>query len=212
MKILNKKGDGGVSNLVLFIGVILVAAIASSVLVTTAVNLQNQALLSGQRAEEEILVAAKIVIMYGEDGTNPAGTLRNFYMKIRLLPGTIPIKLDDTFLGADFAESSVNLYAILQNESERNCTLGSGPNDSGFWTDSATKVGNFSYIYLAKSPSWKDRYLYPGDIIVVCFRAPYEIPESSPMGIQFIPKPGTAVVIETATPDEILKVREEIYS
>lgn len=206
----SKKG-AGINYMILFLASLIVAGIAAHVLLESARGLNDRALLAGKRTKEKISVATEITQMYAEDGRNPPGTLRNFYMRIRLRAGGNPIKLDDTFLGADFEEGSSDLWAIKANESERNCTLGTDHTDSGFWTDTASGNGNFSYIYLIKGEQFHDRYLNSGDVILLCFRAPYDIPESSPVGVQFIPKPGTATVFETVTPDEILDVREYIY-
>lgn len=201
----------GINQMILFLAAIIVAAIAASVLLNVARGLNDKALLAGRRTREQISVATEVLQMYAEDGTNPAGTLRNFYMRIRIVPGGNAIKLDDTFLGADFVDGSADLYPIRQNESGRNCTIGSSEADSGFWTNPATGKGNYSYMYLVKGSNWHDHYLTPGDVILVCFRAPYEIPQSSPLGIQFLPKPGTATIFETTTPDEILNTREYLY-
>jgi archaellin len=206
----SKKAEG-IGVMIMFLAAIIVAGIAASVLLSVARELNDKALLAGKRTKEKISVATEVLQMYGEDGTNPAGTLRNFYMRIRIVPGGNAIKLDDTFLGADFVEGSADLYPLRVNESERNCTPGPDSTNSGFWTDPTTNKGNYSYVYLVKGANWHDRYLTPGDVILVCFRAPYEIPESDPVGVQFLPKPGTATVFETATPDGILDVREFLY-
>lgn len=206
----NKKGEGN-SNMILFIATILVAAIAASALMQTAFSLQNKALLSAERSKEQISVATEVVQLYAEDGLATPGKAQQFYMRIRMKSGGNPIKLDDTFLGADFSEGSADLFSNKLDEDERNCTFGAGPDDSGFWTDPTTNQGNYSYVYLVKGNKFKDHYLHDGDVILVCFMAPYAIPEGYPVGIQFLPKPGTATFFETAMPDEIIKKRVYIY-
>lgn len=211
MKDFGRKGQISLSHMIILLASILAASIAAFIIVDYAGDLDNSGRTIAQRTEEQAMVASQILSIYGEDGSNPQGTLRNFYIKIRPMPGSVGIKLTDTFVGADFEENSVGLYAVSFNESVRNCTPGTGPTDSGFWTNDATSKGNFSYVYITKGPSFKDGYLQRGDTIVICFRAPYEISESKPVGIQFIPKPGIAAIIESATPDEILDVREYFY-
>ncbi len=66
----NKKADTGIGTLIVFIAMILVAAIAAGVLIQTATSLQNKALLTGMRSKNEVSTALSPIIVYGEYGSN----------------------------------------------------------------------------------------------------------------------------------------------
>ena len=59
-----KKGDIGIGTLIIFISMILVAAIAAGVLIQTATSLQNTALLTGERSRSQVSTYNKRISVY----------------------------------------------------------------------------------------------------------------------------------------------------
>ncbi len=91
MPINEKKGEMGVGTLIVFIAMLLVAAVAAGVLIQTAGSLQEQSLSTGQQARSQISTNARAIEVSGTDGRN--GNLTDFQEIIKLAPGSDPIKL-----------------------------------------------------------------------------------------------------------------------
>lgn len=60
-----KKGEIGISTLIIFIALILVAAIAASVIISTTFSLRDQAIATAQSAQKEVSGPLKILNFYG---------------------------------------------------------------------------------------------------------------------------------------------------
>jgi len=86
-----KKGEMGVGTLIVFIAMLLVAAVAAGVLIQTAGSLQEKSLSTGQQARSQISTNARVVEVSATDGQN--GNLTDFREIIKLSPGSDPIKL-----------------------------------------------------------------------------------------------------------------------
>jgi len=87
-----KKAEMGVGTLIVFIAMLLVAAVAAGVLIQTAGSLQEKSLSTGQQARAQISTNARVIEVSGTDGRN--GNLTDFQEIMKLSPGSDPIKLD----------------------------------------------------------------------------------------------------------------------
>lgn len=88
----NKKAEMGVGTLIIFIAMLLVAAVAAGVLIQTAGSLQEKSLSTGQQARAQISTNARVIEVSGTDGRN--GNLTDFQEIIKLSPGSDAIKLN----------------------------------------------------------------------------------------------------------------------
>jgi archaellin len=102
----NKKADMAIGTLIIFISMIVVAAIAAGVIIQTATALQNKALLTGEKAKQQVGTGITTILIYGEDGSDK--TLESFYMKVKLSPGSDPLKFKDMLLEIDTPNSSID--------------------------------------------------------------------------------------------------------
>ncbi|MFP4118733.1 MAG: archaellin/type IV pilin N-terminal domain-containing protein [Candidatus Woesearchaeota archaeon] len=85
----SKKAEMGMGTLIIFIAMVLVAAVAASVLITTTGSLQGKALDTGMSSKREI--GTNIQILSVEyDGTD-------FLTNIKLSPGSEPIDMADGY-------------------------------------------------------------------------------------------------------------------
>lgn len=198
MLVLNKKGEMGIGTLIIFIAMILVAAIAASVLIQTATSLQNKALLTGKRTQGQISTAAQILLIYGEDGTT-AG-LDKFFLKMKLAPGSDTIRFNDTLIELDLTNSSADL---TYNQSDASCA------DGTYATVGSD--GNFSVKYLISGTEHRDGYLHPGDVALICLATPHSISSDEDIAFRMIPKVGVPTVVETAVPDIVGQKRIYIF-
>jgi flagellin FlaB len=89
---MNKKAEMGVGTLIVFIAMLLVAAVAAGVLIQTASSLQEKSLSTGQQARAQIATNARVIEVSATDGRN--GNLTDFQQIMKLSPGSYPIKLD----------------------------------------------------------------------------------------------------------------------
>ncbi len=140
----NKKAEQGISTLIIFISSIVVAAIAAGVLMQTATSLQNKALLTGERAKDQVSTGIEPVIVYAEDGTD--GILDAFFMKIKLSPGSDSIKFRNMLIGIDTATSSED--AIF---GERVLTLDSTPKSFDLTKVDLNRDGTADSFWLASA-------------------------------------------------------------
>ncbi len=197
---MHKKAEMGIGTLIIFIAMILVAAIAAGVLLQTASSLQNKALLTGEKSKGQVSTTISPILLFAEDGTNQ--TLSDFYLKAKLAPGSDPVKLSELLLSFDLQNQSADL-----SYTNGTCTTGAG----GFATDSSTGKGNFTVTYLIKSSGQVDGYMQRGDIVEFCFASPRAVLEDENIDIKLIPKVGTPTTISAATPDVITQQRVVVY-
>ncbi len=87
-----KKAEMGVGTLIVFIAMLLVAAVAAGVLIQTASSLQEKALSTGQQARSQISTNARVIEVSATDGRN--GNLTDFQQIVKLSPGSDPMKLE----------------------------------------------------------------------------------------------------------------------
>ncbi|THE62947.1 flagellin [Salinadaptatus halalkaliphilus] len=116
-----ERGQVGIGTLIVFIAMVLVAAIAAGVLINTAGMLQTQAEATGEESTQQVSDRLEIVSTSGEiDESNEVNQLK-FVMA--MAPGSDPIDLNQTtaqFIG----EQGEEMKAINADESG-----GGGTND-----------------------------------------------------------------------------------
>lgn len=105
LKKMTKKAEMAIGTLIIFIAMILVAAIAAGVIIQTATALQNKALLTGERAKSQVGTSIQTILVYGEDGRDKQ--LESFFIKIKLSPGSDSLKFGDMLLAIDTDRSSL---------------------------------------------------------------------------------------------------------
>ena len=208
---MNKKADMGIGTLIIFIAMILVAAIAAGVLIQTATSLQNRALLTGDRTRAQVSTAMLYLTAYAEDGSTSDKTLADFFFNAKLAPGSDAIKLEDGLFDFSLQDVSANLVFVGGTEATRNCTRGATPEESGYWTNQTTGLGNFSVEYLVKSNDHKDGYLQRGDVVKFCMQAPRNVSADEDIYVSFIPMVGNPAILETSIPDTITTTRVHIF-
>lgn len=186
----------GVGTLIIFIAMLLVAAVAAGVLLQTAGSLQQKALVTGQSSQSEISTNARVIEVSAVDGTN--GDLENYTMQMKLSPGSDPIKLDEVTLTFN-TDNTTTTLTYSGNESYG--TLG----------DNDSTTGTFGVEYLINGSNHIAGNLQRGDVIRISLEGPRAIEESEHVRINFIPKIGTATLVEFNTPDVISTQRAYLY-
>ena len=186
--IAQKRAEMGVGTLIIFIALLLVAAVAAGVLIQTAGSLQQKALSTGSQATGQISTNAVVVEVSATDGT---ATLDNFSAVMKLAPGSDPIELDSVTL-----------------------TFGTKNTTQTLTYDSTLTDGNqtnFAVTYLQQGANYQSGVLVRGDVIEVSFLASRAITSGEDVRINFIPKTGTPTLTEFSIPDVLSTQRVYLY-
>ena len=106
----NEEGAMGVGTLVVFIAMVLVAAIGASVIINTSNLLQQQAQKTGDQSIDEVSTAFIVKDIYGMDTGEVADkTIDELYLKISLAAGSSPQNFDYTLIELDDRSTEYNL-------------------------------------------------------------------------------------------------------
>ena len=187
-----KKAEMGIGTLILFIAMILVAAIAAGVLIQTATNLQSKALETGSRSTRQVSTAVTTVLLYGEDGS--AGKINDLYHNIKIVPGSDSIKLNDTLVSIDVSNQSADLVY----DSTAACTAG-------------VAAGKFASRYLKNGTEHVNGYVAVGDVVQLCYALPRAVSEDESIRVSVVPKVGSVMTIRVITPPAIISKRVFLY-
>ena len=204
-----KKADMGIGTLIIFIAMILVAAIAAGVLIQTGTSLQNRALLTGDRARSQVSTFLTVLSISGSDGTN--ASISDFRYRVKLSPGSDAISLSSP--GGVLLSFDTNLLTGDYNYADVPCQPDSsdGSAGDGYYYNSSNHRGIFAVNYLVKGRNHRNGYLVRGDVIELCFIAPGEIVENENLIITFIPLRGSPIMIQTSTPHIMTEERVHLY-
>ena len=186
---LKNKGETGIGTLIIFIAIVLVAAIAASVLLGTAGSLQQKALTTGKQTQQEVSSGLQVITLSAQNGMD--GNVENFEMLVKLSAGSNPLALNDTIINFDTKNSTQSLNY-----------------DNG----SAVVSGqDFIAAYSKTGPDYLSNYVSVGDIIKIQFNSTYSIAQSQAVKIKIVPKRGVIVPVEFVTPDVISTMRVSLY-
>lgn len=93
----NDRGEVGVGTLIIFIAMVLVAAVAAAVIIGTSGSLQQRAQATGKEATAEVSSNLNIVGMYGERNST-SENIWNLRIYMTLAAGSVPIDLNQTIV------------------------------------------------------------------------------------------------------------------
>ena len=179
----------GVGTLIIFISLLLVAAVAAGVLIQTAGSLQQQALSTGTQATGQISTNALALEVSAIDGSN--GDVDDFTMVMRLAPGSDPIQLDSATLSVATSNTS---QSFTYNETAVNGT-----------------TSEFAVNYMQTGDNSQPGVFVRGDVIEVNFLSERPINEGENVRVNFIPQIGTSTLVQFSTPDVMSTQRVYLY-
>lgn len=174
----SKQGAQGIGTLIIFISMILVAAVAAGVLIQTASSLQSKALDVGTQAQERVVTNLDILQIYGDDASDHIlqKDTDKIVTIVRLGAGSAPIKITDMQLKVDTKTTST----ILRYK--------------------AGGIGNSTYF----ASDVTDGYIETGDVAQLNFQLPVNITESEKMIVSFMPHTGSSVSVSFTTPSVMI--------
>lgn len=189
-----RRAEMGVGTLIIFIALLLVAAVAAGVLIQTAGSLQQKALSTGNQATGQISTNALVLEVSAVDGSDQ--DVENFSMIMKLAPGSDSIKLDDVTLTMNTVDETTTY------------TYDSGSTPVVNDTDDN---GTFVVTYLQNGANNQPGVLVRGDVIQIDLIAQSAIAEGEFVRLNFIPKIGTSTRVIFDTPDVISTERVYLY-
>ncbi|MFT4326654.1 MAG: archaellin/type IV pilin N-terminal domain-containing protein [Candidatus Woesearchaeota archaeon] len=188
----NKKAEMGMGTLIIFIAMVLVAAVAAGVLITTTGSLQNRALNTGRATSQEVGTNLNVVRVFAEDGSNQE--VERFTLIVRLSAGSEPIRFDDLLLTLSLSDENANeIY-----------------NDAATCANAAEGTG-YAVEYSINTTNSRTGYLVTGDVAKICFESPRPVEEAEDVVVSLIPKVGTPTRLGLAMPSLMLDTRVQLF-
>ncbi|MFP4403142.1 MAG: archaellin/type IV pilin N-terminal domain-containing protein [Candidatus Woesearchaeota archaeon] len=197
-----KKAEMGVGTLIVFIAMLLVAAIAAGVLIQTVGSLQEKSLATGQQAKTQISTNVDTIEVSATDGRN--SKLTEFEQRMKLSSGSDPIKLAEVIITLTTHNSSLILKYSNNTLCQRNKTHGYSVNET-------TNEGVFTVIYEQEGSNYVPGNLQRGDGIRICYGVATSVGPDELIRINFIPKTGSSIPREFITPTVISTQRVYLY-
>ena len=182
----NKKGEVAMGTLIIFIAMILIAAVAAAVLITSIGDVQSRALQTGSATMQEIGTNINVVEIYADQQSPAEDTLNNFSMVVRLAAGSEPVRIQDILLTVGTPDA----------------------------TDEFTSSGSgdtFTVVPLLQSDNYDPAYIQSGDVVKIEFDTSAAVGEDVLMRFTLIPKIGTPTTVFASTPTTISNSRETVF-
>ena len=190
-----KKGAQGIGTLIIFIAMILVAAVAAGVLIQTASSLQSKSLDVGRQSQEKITTDIEVIQVYASDTSD--GSINNsgddnVTLVVRLGSGSSPVKLDDLLLRFDTMAGTQSVTY----------SGGATFSDESYGID--YKVNGSNHL---------DDYLNVGDLaeIEFTYNSTNSIAEGETATIRLLTKNGAVKPVQLTTPSAMTSVITYLY-
>lgn len=183
-----KKAAQGIGTLIIFIAMILVAAVAAGVLIQTASSLQSKSLDVGRQSQEKLTTSLEVVQVTAQNTNNSYinASGDSYSILVRLGSGSTPIRLDDLIVTVDTASGS---EAYTHNVG----AIGNSP-------------ATFNVTYVSNGgASTNDGYLVTGDLVRFNVPTPYDIGEGEQLTISLLSKNGAPQPIDLTTPSAMIR-------
>ncbi|MFT4344048.1 MAG: archaellin/type IV pilin N-terminal domain-containing protein [Candidatus Woesearchaeota archaeon] len=184
-----KKGQTAMGTLIIFIALVLTAAVAAAVLISTISSLQSRALETGKATTQEVGTNLNVLDIYAERDSG-ATTVSNITIMLRLAAGSEAVRFDDMLFTIGLRDNS---------------------SDYQFNASTAPSTTTFNVTYAINGANPVDGYLTKGDVAKVELVAPRAVGEAENIRFGIIPKVGTPSYTETSTPDTIATQRVLIF-
>ena len=204
-----KRGTLTIGVLVLLMASLMIAAVAVSLIISTASALRGKSANIGKQTQQEVTTGIRAMEMYATDGITNS-YLNYFYYTLRLSAGSEPVKLENVVLyfGTDNNSNTYTYNGTI------NC---SAALTGGDYANNATALSNSSFdnFYgvqtLLQSGDPISGYINTGDVVKACFKSPRNIYEDDKLKIKMIAEYGSPLNIEPTVYGPLNKERITIY-
>jgi len=142
-----ERGQVGIGTLIVFIAMVLVAAIASGVLITTAGQLQSQASQTGEETTSQVSDIIRITDVIGTANESGGSTeIEDLEIKIRLASGADAVEMNETSYTIATMGNTNAATVISGNES----TTGLSYNQSQGLADGETTLSDQDQVIITE--------------------------------------------------------------
>ena len=183
-----KHGAQGIGTLIIFIAMILVAAVAAGVLIQTASSLQSKSLDVGRQSQEKITTDVEVIQVLATDTSDGliSDAADNITLVVRLGSGSSSIKLGDLLIRFDTASGSQSLTYS-----------GAGTFDNA----------EYGVVYKIDGSNHQDGYLSAGDLAEISFTfdSAADIVEGETVTLRLISKNGAVKPVQMTTPSSMIE-------
>ena len=185
IKLKDDRAEVGVGTLIVFIAMVLVAAVAAAVLINTTGSLQQRAQSTGKEATQEVASNLKVAGIYGVRN-NSNEDLYDIKMNVELSAGALPMDL--TKLVIRYSDGSTT-----RNYNHSTAALADGDGS----TDYAQTWFNATWV----RGTGATHVMQPGDLVQIHFNLYNgELAERVPVEVSLIPEMGSPVAADFKTP------------
>ena len=200
----SKEGDMGIGTMIIFIAMVLVAAVAASLLISTAGSLNQQAQETGRLAQQDVSSGFVVVETIGAVYNNQYIT--DIYIKLRLSAGSPAIDMDNVIIEVMNDDFEGSLQYSISDVNDRYYKV-EGPDDqSGVIRDPEGNFGTPTSDSSQHIVSQGTIVMVHIDIDYVCDSDGTDNDGLSPQDtlyVKIIPKHGTPTYEEIHVPEVI---------
>jgi len=177
------RAEVGVGTLIVFIAMVLVAAVAAAVLINTTGTLQQRAQQTGADATREVSSNLKVVNVYGDRGATTTDNLHVFTVLAELSAGALPMDLEQLIVRFSNGATSINYEWAAAHA-----------NTSG--------SERFEIECIRGDCGDSDQVMEAGDLVQITFSVPStaSVAPRSSISVSLIPETGSAVPADFKTP------------
>jgi flagellin FlaB len=194
------KGEIGISTLIIFIALVLVAAIAASVIISTTFNLRDQAIATAESARHEVTGPIKILNFYGDrddnmhlGGGTVQATVQFLVFRVSVFDGAEGINMVNMRLNYVDSVSSF-IYTLYPCTSVASVTNGGAPPSGAQFTADEVPTGTAGNGW---APASSLCFLDNDNILQIAFDVtaarPAGLPPGTTVQVAFLPGSGPAV-------------------
>ncbi|HET6406044.1 MAG TPA: archaellin/type IV pilin N-terminal domain-containing protein [Candidatus Thermoplasmatota archaeon] len=176
----NDRAEVGVGTLIVFIAMVLVAAVAAAVLINTSGTLQQRAQATGKEATQEVSSNLKVVNVYGLRA-NANSDLNAIKINVQLSAGALPMDLEKLIIRYSPGNAAPTNYVFT----------------AGAASNSAFKP---TWIRGDATGAAGDSVMVSGDLVELHFTLASTIAERKSIEVSLVPETGTAVAADFTTP------------
>ena len=179
----NDRAEVGVGTLIVFIAMVLVAAVAAAVLINTTGTLQQRAQTTGKEATQEVSSNLKVVNVYGTRA-DAVSDLSTIDVSVQLSAGALPMDLQRLIIRySDGTNAPVN-YAWEAYDG----------------TPSTNALFQTEWIRGDAAGTSGDSVMEAGDLVQLRFTLANALAERAGAAVTLIPEMGSAVSADFTTP------------
>jgi flagellin FlaB len=174
-KFVNDRAEVGVGTLIVFIAMVLVAAVAAAVLINTTGTLQQRAQATGKEATQEVSSNLKVLNVYGVRNTSgsppaPSTDITKLKVHLELSAGALPMDLTQLIIRYSDGTNTPDNYADA--ETTKFWIRGDGTND----------------------------VMQPGDLVELTLQLANTVEPRTSIEVSMIPETGSPVQADFKTP------------